>query len=192
MKSNSSSPLPKSLTSVTAALLAAVLASPLACSSANHNSDDDDDDTSASHALVEAEWESYAPELQVRIASYTGSCALRQANADKENSTTLRISVEANSGATSVPAGTYPVGSSSSPSPGTAYAALNNRDATCSKDGPDSVSGTVTLTTPLGVTGAAAKGSYSIRFEDGSTLSGNFDASYCDTSKVTGTSTCTK
>ncbi|HEY2404661.1 MAG TPA: hypothetical protein VGI10_01590 [Polyangiaceae bacterium] len=87
-----------------------------------------------------------------------------------------------------IPAGTYAVGATLVA--GGASAAFNDRDATCNKSGPDSVGGSVTLTSELGVLGSPASGSYSIQFEDGTSQAGQFAADYCDTSTISGTSTC--
>jgi hypothetical protein len=171
------------VTAVGGALLFAL--SPIACSSdaakpANGT-------PSGASSYVESEWENYSPQFQVRLASYSGSCALRQAGSDKANSRVLRLSFQVDAGQTSVLPGTYTVGKDLVT--GGAIAAFNVRDASCNKDGPDSVSGTATLTTALGVPGTAAVGSFSIDFDDGSHQSGNFDANFCDTSTV-GSGSC--
>jgi hypothetical protein len=139
-------------------------------------------------SFVAAEWETYSPEYQIRLTSFSGECALRQSSSDEANSSTLDISFELSAGQTTIPPGTYAVGAVLVA--GGAYAALNARDATCHKMGPDSTGGAVTLTSALGVVGSPAAGSYSIQFADGSDAAGTFSAAFCDTSAVTPTNSC--
>jgi hypothetical protein len=142
----------------------------------------------SSPSFVAAEWEAYPPEYQIRLTTFSGECALRQSSSNEANSSTLDISLELSAGQTTIPPGTYTVGSALVA--GGAYAALNVRDANCDKMGPDSTGGAVTLTSALGVVGSQTSGSYSIELADGSTKAGTFSAAFCDTSTVTATNSC--
>ncbi len=146
-------------------------------------------DSSNDKSYVESEWEAYSTEDQIRLASFSGECALRMSASHKANASTLTISFGLSTGQTTVPSGTYSIGTAIAP--GAAYGAFNVRDSTCHESPEsDSIAGSVTLTSELGVAGIPVAGSYSIKFADGTSQSGEFNADFCDTSTISGTSVC--
>jgi len=127
-------------------------------------------------SYAEAEWEVQSPAFEVKLASYSGECALHQSNGEKAGSRVLKISIQPAAGQTSIPPGTYELAETLVA--GGARAANDVRDAACAKlpNGPHSMSGTITLKSVLGIAGSATSGSYSVQLDDGTTQSGDFSA----------------
>ena len=159
------------------ALAAAIGLAP-GCSTSNPGSGN-----GAPAALVSGDWENDGSEFQIRIASFEGECAVRQASSDKANSTVLEIDLPVTG--TTVAAGTYTLGAAET------SGEIKVWDDTCQKTLVEDVTGTVTIDASFG-SGSTASGSYSVQLSDGSTKTGSFSVAFCDTSMITSTSNCAR
>jgi hypothetical protein len=121
----------------------------------------------------------------IRVASFTNVCQILQQMSEVSNSNEIEITMTAATGQTTLAPGEYPIAS------GTASAKFDVWDSTCNKTlKVAATSGSITLSTALGVAGVASNGSYDLQFGDGSHKAGTFTASSCNVFQQGGSGIC--
>ena len=117
-------------------------------------------------------------DYELKMLDYSGACALQQASDTHKQNTQY---IELHYYGSNIPGpGTYGVGA-------TVKIALHKRDGACNLTESVATSGSVTITN---VTSSTLTGSFTANLPGYGTVSGNLDASFCDTSSSTGPQQC--
>src|ERR1041385_4345545 len=126
----------------------------------------------------------------IRVASFPNVCAVLNQHSETANSTEIEIKMTAGAGQSTLPPGSY--AATADDTIAGASVEFKMWDASCNSTVKlTSTSGTVKLSSSLGVAGQIAEGSYDLAFSDGAHRSGTFSAPFCNTATQGGSGVCT-